>query len=156
QELWLSKIKASLDACSGTDCVIIARTESKLELGLDDAIERCVKAAELGAEMTYVHALRTIDECRKVAAVLPGWKMFGDIATIDGVPFVRLEDMEALGFNLVTLHFLEKGSMYGMLDYAKNVAKERSTAYADSHTMGGLSPDEQKQVQDRDRGWLAA
>jgi methylisocitrate lyase len=156
QELWLSKIKASLDACSGTDCVIIARTESKLELGLDDAIERCVKAAELGAEMTYVHALRTLDECRKVAKVLPGWKMFGDIATIDGVPFVGLEDIEALGFNLVTMHFLEKGSLYGMLDYAGHVAKERSTVYADSHTMGGLSPDEQREVQQRDRGWLAA
>jgi len=156
QEQWLSKIKASLDACSGTDCVIIARTESKLELGLDDAIERCLRAAELGAEMTYVHALRTLDECRKVASALPGWKMFGDIATVDGVPFVRLEDIEGLGFNLVTMHFLEKGSLYGMLDYAGHVARERSTVYADNHTMGGLSPEEQREVQQRDRGWLAA
>jgi methylisocitrate lyase len=156
QELWLSKIKAGLEACSGTECVVIARTESKLELGLDEAIERCVKAAELGAEMTYVHALRTLDECRKVATVLPGWKMFGDLATIDGVPFVRLEDIQQLGFNLVTMHFLEKGSLYGMLDYANHVANERSTGYADSHTMGGLSVDEQRAVQERDRGWLAA
>ncbi len=156
QELWLSKIKASLDACAGTDCVVIARTESKLELGLDDAIERCVRAADLGAEMTYVHALRTLDECRKVAEVLPGWKMFGDIATVDGVPFVKLEDIEALGFNLVTMHILEKGSLYGMLDYARRTASDRSTVYADCHTMGGLSPEEQQEVQQRDRGWLAA
>ena len=156
RELWLSKIKAGLDACSGTDCVIIARTESKLELGLDDAIERSLQAAELGAEMTYVHALRTLDECRKVAQILPGWKMFGDIATLDGVPFVRLEDIEALGFNLVTMHFLEKGSLYGMLDYATHVARDRSTIYADNHTMGGLSSEQQRAVQERDRGWLAA
>jgi 2-methylisocitrate lyase-like PEP mutase family enzyme len=156
QELWLGKIKAGLDACSGTDCVLIARTEAKLELGLDEAIERCVKAAALGAEMTYVHALRTLDECRKVAAVLRGSKMFGDVATIDGVPFVRLEDIYALGFNLVTMHFLEKGSLYGMLDYGSHVARERSTAYADNHSMGGLSVEEQREVQSRDRGWLAA
>jgi methylisocitrate lyase len=156
QELWLSKIKAALDACAGTDCVVIARTESKLEKGLDEAIERCVKAAELGAEMTYVHALRTLDECKKVAEALPGWKMFGDVATLDGVPFVRLEDIEALGFNLVSMHYLEKGSMYGMLDYGKHVFKNRSTAYADDHTMGGLTKEQQRDVQERDRGWLEA
>ena len=97
QELWLAKIKAALEACEGTDCVVIARTESKLEKGLDDAIERCVRAEELGAEMTYVHGLRTLDECKKVAAALPGWKMFGDVATVNGVPFVELDDIAALG-----------------------------------------------------------
>ncbi|WP_293863912.1 isocitrate lyase/PEP mutase family protein [uncultured Alsobacter sp.] len=156
QELWLAKLKAALDACAGTDCVVIARTESKLEKGLDDAIERCVKAAELGCEMTYVHALRTLDECKKVAAALPGWKMFGDVATVNGVPFVELDDIAALGFNLVTMHYLEKGSMYGMMDYGKRVFADRSTRYADEHTMGGMTKAEQKAALERDRGWLDA
>ncbi|QND16433.1 isocitrate lyase/PEP mutase family protein [Rhizobium leguminosarum bv. trifolii] len=156
QELWLAKIKASIEACEGTDCVVIARTESKLEKGLDDAIERCVRAAALGAEMTYVHGLRTLEECRKVAKELPGWKMFGDVATVNGVPFVRLEEIEALGFNLVTMHYLEKGSMYGMMDYGRHVFKDRSTRYADEHSMGGMSPAEQKASLERDSGWLDA
>lgn len=156
QELWLGKIKAALEACDGTDCVVIARTEAKLENGLDDAIERCVRAAGLGAEMTYVHGLRTLDECKKVAAALPGWKMFGDVATVNGVPFVELEDIAALGFNLVSMHYLEKGSMYGMLDYGKHVFADRNTSYADEHTMGGLTTTEQQQAQERDRGWMDA
>jgi 2-methylisocitrate lyase-like PEP mutase family enzyme len=156
REIWLSKIKAGLQACAGTECVLIARTEAKLELGLDEAIERCVKAAEFGAEMTYVHALRTLEECRRVADALPGWKMFGDVATIDSVPFVRLEDIHTLGFNLVTMHFLEKGSLYGMLDYGSHVARDLNTAYADNHTMGGLTLEQQRDVQNRDTGWLAA
>ncbi|MDV4155150.1 isocitrate lyase/PEP mutase family protein [Rhizobium brockwellii] len=156
QELWLAKIKASIEACQGTDCVVIARTESKLEKGLDDAIERCVRAAALGAEMTYVHGLRTLEECQKVAKELPGWKMFGDVATVNGVPFVRLEEIEALGFNLVTMHYLEKGSMYGMMDYGRHVFKDRSTRYADEHSMGGMTPAEQKASLERDSGWLDA
>ncbi|RWY81492.1 isocitrate lyase/PEP mutase family protein [Rhizobium leguminosarum] len=156
QELWLAKIKASIEACEGTDCVVIARTESKLEKGLDDAIERCVRAAALGAEMTYVHGLRTLEECRKVAKELPGWKMFGDVATVNGVPFVRLEEIEALGFNLVTMHYLEKGSMYGMMDYGRHVFNDRSTRYADEHSMGGMTPAEQKASLERDSGWLDA
>jgi 2-methylisocitrate lyase-like PEP mutase family enzyme len=156
QELWLAKIKASIEACQGSDCVVIARTESKLEKGLDDAIERCVRAAALGAEMTYVHGLRTLEECRKVAKELPGWKMFGDVATVNGVPFVRLEEIEALGFNLVTMHYLEKGSMYGMMDYGRHVFNDRSTRYADEHSMGGMTPAEQKAALERDSGWLDA
>ncbi|MGO7160154.1 oxaloacetate decarboxylase [Rhizobium johnstonii] len=156
QELWLAKIKASIEACQGSDCVVIARTESKLEKGLDDAIERCVRAAALGAEMTYVHGLRTLEECRKVAKELPGWKMFGDVATVNGVPFVRLEEIEALGFNLVTMHYLEKGSMFGMMDYGRHVFKDRSTRYADEHSMGGMTPAEQKASLERDSGWLDA
>jgi 2-methylisocitrate lyase-like PEP mutase family enzyme len=156
QDLWLAKIKAGLDACSGTDCVMIARTESKLEKGLDDAIERCVRAAELGCEMTYVHGLRTLEECQKVARALPGWKMFGDVATVDGKPFVELDDIAALGFNLVTMHYLEKGSMWGMMDYGRRVFADRSTRYADEHTMGGLTRAEQRNMLERDTGWMGA
>ncbi|WP_027282082.1 isocitrate lyase/PEP mutase family protein [Roseomonas gilardii] len=156
RELWLAKIKAAIEACAGTDCVVIARTESKLEKGLDDAIERCVRAAELGAEMTYVHGLRSIEECRRVAKRLPGWKMFGDVATVNGKPFVELEEIAALGFNLVTMHYLEKGSMYGMLEFGRRVFADQSTRYADEHTMGGLSPEERKAAMERDRGWMDA
>ena len=156
KELWLAKIKASLDAVEGTDCVIIARTESKLELGLDDAIDRCLRAEALGAEMTYVHGLRTLDECEKVAKVLPGWKMFGDIAVVNGKPFVELDDIAALGFNLVTMHYLEKGSMYGMMDFGKRVFADMSTRYSDEHDMGGYSKEEQRQLLQRDIGWLDA
>lgn len=156
QELWLAKIKAALDACADTDCVVIARSESKLEKGLDDAIERCAKAAELGAEMTYVHGLRTLEECQKVAKVLPGWKMFGDVATVDGKPFVELEDIAALGFNLVTMHYLEKGSMFGMMDYGRRVFGESSTRYADEHDMGGYTKAEQRNLLERDMGWMDA
>lgn len=154
QDLWLAKIKASIEAVAGTDCVIIARTESKLEKGLDDAIERCLRAAELGAEMTYVHGLRTLEECRKVNDALPGWKMFGDVATVDGVPFVTLDEIAALGFNLVTMHYLEKGSMFGMMDYGRRVFADQSTRYADEHSMGGLTAEEQKALLDRGSEWL--
>ena len=156
KELWLAKIKASIEACEGTDCVVIARSESKLEHGLDDAIDRCVRAAELGAEMTYVHGLRTLDECKKVAKVLPGWKMFGDVATVNGKPFVTLDEIAELGFNLVTMHYLEKGSMFGMMDYGKHVFAAQSTQYADEHDMGGYTKQEQRQLLERDSGWLDA
>lgn len=47
RKVWLAKMKACLEASSGTDCMPIARTESKLQYGLDEAIERCLLALSL-------------------------------------------------------------------------------------------------------------
>jgi methylisocitrate lyase len=153
-DTWLAKLKASLLGLRGTDCMLIARTDSKLELGLDEAIDRCVKAAALGADMTLIIGLRSLEECRKVAAAVPGPKMYPDVGSAHGVPDVRLEDVAALGFNLVTMHYLERASAYGMYDFSKHVIADRNTVYADSHAFGGLSPEEQRRVMQSDRKWL--
>lgn len=143
KENWLAKMKASLEACEGTDCMLIARTECKLQYGLDEAIERCLRAIELGAEMTLIIGLMNMEEAEIVAKHVPGWKMWPDVMSRGGVPDVRIEDLEPLGFNLVTMHIYEKGAMYGMLDFGKNVIKDRTTVYHDTHDMG-LSPEQSK------------
>ncbi|MHC1691746.1 MAG: oxaloacetate decarboxylase [Sphaerochaetaceae bacterium] len=136
RKVWLAKIKASLEACADSDCMLIARTESKLQQGLDEAIERCLLAQELGAEMTLIIGLMNIEEAEKVAKHVKGWKMWPDVGSTNGVPDVELDDIEKLGFNFVTMHILEKAAMWGMIDFGKHAYNEKSLAYHDTHTMG--------------------
>ncbi|HRX58138.1 MAG TPA: isocitrate lyase/PEP mutase family protein [Eubacteriales bacterium] len=136
RKVWLAKIKAALEACEGSDCMLIARTECKLQSGLDEAIERCLLAEELGAEMTLIIGLMNLEEGEKVAKYVKGWKMWPDVGSTNGVPDVELDDIEKLGFNFVTMHILEKGAMYGMLDFGKHVLSDKSLAYHDTHKMG--------------------
>lgn len=136
RKVWLAKLKACLEACSGTDCMPIARTESKLQYGLDEAIERCLLAQELGAEMTLIIGLMNLEEGQRVAQQVKGWKMWPDVGSRGGVPDVRLEDIEPLGFNFVTMHILEKAAMWGMIDFGKHAVQDKSLAYHDTHTMG--------------------
>lgn len=152
KEDWLAKTKASLAACEGTDCMVIARTECKLKYGLDEAIERCVRAIELGAEMTLIIGLKTLEEAKKVAKHVPGWKMWPDVMSKNGIPDIELKDVAPLGFNLVTMHYLEKGSMYGMMDYSKHVIKDGSTVYSDQHDMG-MTPEERKKCMSLNLDW---
>ena len=144
RKVWLAKMKACLEASSGTDCMPIARTDSKLQYGLDEAIERCLLAEELGAEMTLIIGLMNQEEAEKVAKHVKGWKMWPDVASRNGVPDVRLEDIEPLGFNFVTMHILEKAAMWGMIDFGKHACQEKSLVYHDTHTMG-LKPEEVEQ-----------
>ena len=115
-DVYLAKIKAALAAVEGTDCVVIARTESRAVNGFDDAMERVARAHELGAQMTLINRVNDFEECKKVAAAVPGWKMYPDIDVMpDGVPMVTMEEVKELGFNFVTIHCLEKGAMWGMV-----------------------------------------
>ena len=138
-ETYIAKIKAALDVVAGTDCVVIARTEARPINGLDDAIDRCRRAQDIGAPMTLVNRYYNIEECRHASKILDGWKMYPDVVIQkDGSPEVELKDIEELGFNYVTMHYLEKGSMYGMLDYGLKNFANKTTVYSETHDMGEL------------------
>lgn len=145
-ETWLSKIRAAKAATEGSDCIVIARTETKFSQGLDAAIERCQRALDVGADMTMIVGIKTIDDCRKIAEKVPGWKMYPDLFSHDGIPDVNIDEVYTLGFNLVTMHYLQKGAMYGMLKYGMENFKNKSAVFSDQHDMGGISIEEQKRL----------
>lgn len=138
REAWLAKIKACVEACKGTDCVVIARTEVP---ELHEAIERCLRARMLGADMTLVcRAMRTLEDGKKVAEYDKGWKMWPDVYSVNGVPNVELEEIRKLGFNLVTFHVFEKAALYGMLHYGIKIrerisGKKVETSLSDDPTV---------------------
>lgn len=67
-----------------------------------------------------------------------GWKMYPDI-TVDknGKSIVSCEEIYPYGFNYVTMHYLEKGAMWGMIDYGKHNFEAKNTEYSYNHTWGG-------------------
>lgn len=138
KEQFLAKINAAVAGVKGTDCIIIARTGAYRRFGLDEAIDRMVRAEKLGAEMTMVLGIHNLDECKRINEKLPGWKMYPDVESKNGKPDVELDDIAKLGFNLVTMHYLEKGALWGMLDYGLHNFKNKNTVYSDQHDMGGI------------------
>ncbi|MGN0830638.1 MAG: isocitrate lyase/phosphoenolpyruvate mutase family protein, partial [Candidatus Ornithospirochaeta sp.] len=135
EEKWLSKLKAAMKACEGTDCLLIARTESKFKYGMDEAIKRCLDAESIGAPMTLAIGIRGMEDAKKLAAAVHGSKMYPDIKSSKGVADINLDEVKPLGFDLVTLHFMEKAVEFGIMDYALQNVKNRSTVYSDTHDM---------------------
>lgn len=134
REAWLAKIKACVEACRGTDCIVIARTEVP---DLNEAIERCIRARMLGADMTLIcRSMKTLEDGEKVAEYDKGWKMWPDVFSVNGVPNVELEDVQKLGFNLVTFHVFEKAALYGMLRFGEENRKAGNNLYSELHPDG--------------------
>lgn len=140
KESFLSKIKAALEACKNTECMVIARSEAMLVpgLGLEEAIDRCVAARALGAEITMVIGLKTIEQAKTVALRDKGWKMWPDIGVTDGKPDVSLEEIDKLNFKIVSMHYTEKGALYGMLYYGRKTREDQNTVFHDTHDFDGL------------------
>ena len=138
REAWLSKIKAAVEACKGTGGIVIARTEAGCTLGLDESITRCVLARELGAQMTVIcGGMESLEDARKVSKYVNGWKMWPDVYSVNGLPTVTLDQLNELGFNLVTFHIFEKAALYGMMLYGTENKKNGNTVFSDTHDMNG-------------------
>lgn len=69
------RIRAAVDARAGDDILILARTDARHEHGLGEAIERAARFKELGADILFVEAPRSVEEMRSLCAALPGPKM---------------------------------------------------------------------------------
>ena len=70
------RIRAAADArAAGADILILARTDARHEHGLGEAIERAAKFQELGADILFVEAPKSVEEMRQVCDSLPGPKM---------------------------------------------------------------------------------
>lgn len=151
-EDWLAKIRAAKAAVDGSDCIVIARTETKFTQGLDAAIERCLRAIEAGADMTMIVGIKGIEDARKIAARVPGWKNYPDLFSKNGVPDVDMDEVYKLGFNLITMHFMQKGALFGMTKYGLENYKNKSSVYSDQDNLAGLTPEQEKRLRDFDAG----
>jgi 2-methylisocitrate lyase-like PEP mutase family enzyme len=129
RDQYYAKVKAAVDALKGTDCILIARTNADPKTQLDEGCERAKKALELGADMTTVVKLNNLEDAKYVASQVPGWKMYPDVKGKEGIPEVSVEEIYPLGFNFMTMHFLLKAAMDGMLEHGKNNFSQQSNLY---------------------------
>lgn len=64
---YLPKLKAAIEARKSRDFIIVARTDARAPVGLDEAIERGKAYKKAGADVIFVEAPRSIEELKKVA-----------------------------------------------------------------------------------------
>ena len=154
REHFKAKIKAALEAIRGTDCVLIARTEVRINEGFEEAIYRMKMAEDLGAHMTMINNVRGLEEAKHVAEICKGWKMYPDIVSHNGKTDAELSELLKLNFNLVTMHFFERASIAAMIKHGKENFKNSNTVYSDTFDMG-LTQEERAEISGMNgRKWL--
>lgn len=98
-----AKIRAAVDARSSDEFMIVARTDARAPLGLDEARRRADAALDAGADVLFIEALQNPDEVGAVAdeyrhvPLLYNWVEGGKS------PSLTIDDLTELGFALVIM-----------------------------------------------------
>jgi len=140
----LEKYRAAAAALKGTDCILVARTDVPDDL--DEAIWRCQKYREAGADMTlvfminYLEAKDRFDACKRIAEKDKGWKWYPDLGAHDGKSDVTLEEIAPYGFNFVGIHYLLGSAMKAMIDCGEhNYVNKNNVYFYDKYNYSALT-----------------
>lgn len=64
---YMPKLRSAIEARKSKDFIIVARTDARAPLGLEEAIERGKAYKKAGADVVFVEAPRTVQELKRVA-----------------------------------------------------------------------------------------
>ncbi len=96
----LTRIRAAVDARdAGSGILIMARTDARACVSLEEAIARCQSFRELGADITFLEAPLNEEEMRRYCAEVDGPKMAN---LIEGgkTPLLPPRKLEAIGYTI--------------------------------------------------------
>ena len=95
-----AKIKAAADARGERDLFIVARTDARQPLGVDEAISRCLAYKEAGADALFVEAPQSIAELEQIARDLPP-PLVANMIERGVTPHLSREELKDLGYQLI-------------------------------------------------------
>lgn len=95
------KIKAATKARNDPDTLIIARTDARSVLGLDEAIERAKRYADAGADILFVEAPLSLEELQRVADELKGMHLMANMVETGKTPLLMREQLADMGYSLI-------------------------------------------------------
>jgi 2-methylisocitrate lyase-like PEP mutase family enzyme len=96
----VQKIRAAADARGKRDFFIVARTDARQVNSLEDAIERCQRYKEAGADALFVEAPQSKDELARIAEELPP-PLVANMLEGGVTPLLTKDELEKIGFQLI-------------------------------------------------------
>lgn len=95
------KIRAAVEAREESDLVIIARTDARAPLGLEEAIRRGHAYVEAGADVLFIEAPQSVEELDAIATAFPNIPLFANMIEGGKTPVLSSAELQQLGFKLV-------------------------------------------------------
>ena len=96
---WLTKLRAAVE--HRHKLFVVARTDARAAVGLEEACERVRMAADLGADAIFVEAPESIVEMEAVAKATPGVIRVANMIEAGKTPLLTPAELHDLGFDLI-------------------------------------------------------
>lgn len=142
-----SKISAAVAARRSREFLVMARTDARAVLGMDEALRRADAFLEAGADLLFVEAPQSLEEMRRVAETFKGAKLVANMVEDGKSPYLPVSELESMGFALaiypvsaLLASARRLTEVYGMMrDAGCLPATEQRLRFADYNRAMGLN-----------------
>lgn len=97
RDIAIRKVRAAVDARRRPDTLIVARTDARGPLGMDEALSRCLAFKEAGADMLFVDGPQSTQELEQIGRTLPG-PLIANMSETGLTPLHSANELEQMGF----------------------------------------------------------
>ena len=98
-EEMIGKIEAAVEAREDEDFTIIARTDARESLGLDEAVRRSREYLAAGADCIFLEAMLDVDEMKRVRDEIDA-PLLANMVEGGKTPWLTTKELESIGYNL--------------------------------------------------------
>ena len=96
----LKKLTAAVEAKGDSDFFIVARTDSRQALGLNEAITRGIAFKQAGADAVFIEAPESKDEMKEISKQVPG-PLVANMLERGVTPLMGPTELKDLGFDMI-------------------------------------------------------
>jgi len=115
----VKRIEVAVEARRSDDFLVVARTDARTALGLEEAIRRARAFAKAGADILFVEAPESEDEFEKIGAELAGEaKLLANMVPTGRSPMLPAETLRRHGFSIAIYPSAGMGAACAALEAA--------------------------------------
>ena len=96
----VKKIKVAVSSRSDPNFKIIARTDARTTLGLDEALRRGEAYAEAGADILFIESPENREEMRRIGEAFPRHPLIANMVEKGRTPVLSKDELEQLGYKI--------------------------------------------------------
>ena len=100
KEEYILKLHAAIDAREDNEFIIVARTDSLAQFGIEEAIERGKEYKRIGADVIFIEAPKTVDQMELIAKEINA-PLLANMIEEGITPNLTADQLRKMGFKMV-------------------------------------------------------
>lgn len=127
---FVRKIEAACAARRHEDFVIIARTDARAVLGLDEALRRGQECRQAGADVIFVEAPQSVDEIRRIAETIDAPLLLNMVTKGGKTPYVPTDELERMGYDIILFASdVQRAAIFAMRRLLHDMSLKRTSEF---------------------------
>ena len=122
----VSKIKVALNARGSENFLIIARTDSRTGLGIEEAIRRGQAFADAGADIIFIESPESVDEMAEIGRSIDK-PLLANIVVGGSTPLLSIKELSDIGYQLAI--FPGSAFLYNFQDFNELMGFDKVWAF---------------------------